>query len=96
MAFDKNEIWGKASFVDDKNEELGFRKDQCGAWIKKSDYGNRDSIYGWEVDHIKPKTKGGDDNINNLRPLHWKNNLNKSDEKLVCFVTSQGIKNIIK
>ena len=26
-----------------------WRKDYAGAWIKKSDYGNCDSDYGWEI-----------------------------------------------
>ena len=59
------EIWEKAEYIDEKNESNGFRKDQCGAWIKWSDYGNRNSKYGWEIDHIKPASKGGDDVISN-------------------------------
>ena len=30
--------------------------------------------YGWKIEHIKPVSKGGTDDINNLKPLHWKNN----------------------
>ncbi len=75
------EVWRKATIVPgvDKNN---LRKDQCGAWIKFSDYGNRNSETGWEIDHIKPISKGGKDNIENLRPLQWQNNAEKSDGRL--------------
>ena len=89
-----NQVWAKAQYVSEENEKNGYRKDQCGAWIKGSDYGNRNSLYGWEADHITPTAKGGTDAISNLRPLHWKNNASKSDGRLVCAVKSNGDKNV--
>lgn len=89
------EIWEKAEYIDEKNESNGFRKDQCGAWIKWSDYGNRNSKYGWEIDHIRPASKGGDDVISNARPLHWKNNASRQDGRLTKVITSKGTKNIL-
>jgi 5-methylcytosine-specific restriction endonuclease McrA len=89
------EIWEKAEYIDEKNEPNGFRKDQCGAWIKWSDYGNRNSKYGWEIDHIKPASKGGEDIVSNARPLHWKNNASRQDGRLTKVVTSKGTKNIL-
>lgn len=73
------QIWLKAQYAGEKNEGNGFRKDQYGDWIKWSDYGNRNSQYGWEVDHIIATANGGSDDLTNLRPLHWKNNSFKSD-----------------
>ena len=34
----KDMVWNKAKFISDGNEKLGFRKDQCEAWIKYSEY----------------------------------------------------------
>jgi 5-methylcytosine-specific restriction endonuclease McrA len=51
----------------------------CGNVMKSSDYGNTNSQYGWEVDHIKPVAKGGTDDLSNLQPLQWDNNRKKGD-----------------
>ena len=44
---------------------------------------------GWEIDHIKPDSKGGEDIISNARPLQWYNNVTRSNEKLTCPVTAK-------
>ena len=59
------------------------REDDCGDEIHWEDYGDRDSEYGWEVDHIDPDEGGG---LDNLRPLQWQNNVAKSnDPDWECF-----------
>ena len=57
-------VWEKAKLVEG-NDAGWWRKDECGAWIGRREYGNRQSQYGWEIDHINPN--GGDD-LSNLRP----------------------------
>ena len=91
-----NAVWDKAEYVSESNEEKGFRKDQCTAWIRRSDYGDRTSSYGWEIDHITPESKGGTDALSNLRPLHWGNNASRQDSRLTPYVIAEGDHNIYK
>lgn len=88
-------VWEKGEKVSENNKDH-FRKDKCGAWIAKSQYGNRDSIYGWEIDHIIPRSDGGHNELPNLRPLQWENNMAKSDGKLRCVVIAEGDGNVKK
>jgi hypothetical protein len=85
-------VWEKGEVVSD-NVPSEWRKDECGAWIGRHQYGNRNSQYGWEIDHISPE---GSDAIGNLRPLQWENNVEKSDGRLKCNVTADGTKNVKK
>jgi len=87
-------VWEKATIVPNYDPNV-WRKDHCGAWINRSSHnGKRENPvdYEWEIDHINPN--GGDD-VSNLRPLQWKNNLAKGEGRLTCAVTSDGNHNVL-
>jgi len=80
-------VWNKGRVVAG-NDSGVWRKDACGAFMKRSAHGDTTSKYGWEIDHITPVAKGGGDELSNLQPLHWQNNRAKSDGPLACAVTA--------
>lgn len=83
------QVWEKGTYV--TNE---WRKDACGAWIHRDHYGHTETDYGWEIDHIIPKARGGSDDLSNLRPLHHMNNRAKAEGRTDCVVTSKGNTNV--
>jgi len=81
------EVWKKGIVVSGF-DSAEWRKDRCGAWISWNKYGDRNSIYGWEIHHIA----GGEE----TEPLQWDNNVATGDGRLTCVVTSSANKNIKK
>jgi len=88
-------VWEKGKVVSNNDPNV-WRKDKCDAWMRRGHYGNRNSQYGWEIDHIIPESEGGTDALSNLRPLQWENNASKQAGRLVCVVISSDTKNIRK
>lgn len=56
-----------------------WRRDKYGSIMCFSQYG-KETVYGWEVDHIYPESKGGSDAYFNLQPLYWRNNRMKGNK----------------
>ena len=73
----KDSVWDKAAAVRGKNPDT-YRKDPYGNTMYKPSYGKA-SPMGWEVDHIKPKSRGGSDATRNLQALNTSVNRSKGD-----------------
>ncbi len=65
-------IWRKGDVIFDINPDI-IRRDFYGDWIKRDDYENPHSAYGWVIVHIKPESGNGNGEIKDLHPIHWKN-----------------------
>ena len=52
-------------------KSMTIAHDCRGREIRKESYGDRDSKYGWDVHHIRPISKGGTDNPDNLQIVHY-------------------------
>jgi HNH endonuclease len=87
------QVWSRGE-VAGGNDPVYWRKDLFGAWLYRGHYENRNSEYGWIIDHIKALDKGGTDNISNLRPLQWENSIRKADSNIEPHVTSEGVYNV--
>lgn len=95
---EKRKIWNKAQ-TDDNNDPDLWRKDQCGAWMYYPNYGaasvgEAHTSYKWQIDHIKPESKGGEDVVSNARPLQWFNNDSRQNGRLKTKITASGVKNV--
>ncbi len=76
-----NNVWEKAEPMPGQDPSK-IRMDPSGRPIMIEDYGKRNSIYGWEIEHFTPKSKGGTNDISNLFPGHWLMNAKKSNKTL--------------
>jgi hypothetical protein len=63
------------------NNEIGY--DFTGQEIRKGAYGQRGSRYGWNMDHILPKSMGGTDAYSNLQITHIATNEERGNRN--CF-----------
>ena len=71
-------VWEKGTIIPNLSPDL-WRWDQPQNLIKRTEYGNRESEYGWEIDHIRPVSDGGSDALGNLRPLQWAANAKRQN-----------------
>lgn len=71
-------VWQKATLTYDLRPG-NWALDSYGNKIRWEDYGNRESLYGWEIHHIVPQSRGGDDRLSNLQPLQWEENVRQGN-----------------
>lgn len=71
----KNKVWSKAKRVRGK-DPAKYRRDPYGNIIYKASHG-KSSAMGWDVDHIRPKSRGGSNSMRNLQALNSSVNRSK-------------------
>jgi hypothetical protein len=66
-------VWEKGHAVAGEDASV-WRRDDAGNLIRFDQYGDRDALWGWEIDHVTPQRLGGSDSLANLRPLRCATN----------------------
>ena len=69
--------WNNARAIRGRDPDK-FRQDPHGNTMNRSSCG-QDTSQGWEVDHIKPASRGGSDATVNLQALNTETNREKGD-----------------
>ena len=89
MAFDDETVqaaWEKGRATSNM-EATSWRKDECGAWMRREHYGNENSEYGWKIESVAPGP-GAPDDVDSLRPFHLENGFDRNTGKARCRVTA--------
>ena len=73
----KNAVWNSAKKIRGGNPSK-IRQDSYGNKISYNSYGKNTKM-GWQIDHIKPQSRGGSHNIRNLQALNTKINITKGN-----------------
>lgn len=68
------------SFWEKEFGDVEEAEDFAGYKILKCAYGQINSRYGWDIDHIQPLSKGGTDTDDNKQIVHVKTNDEKADK----------------
>ena len=72
-----DKVWRLAKKIPGKDPNV-WRQDPYGNHIQKSKFGSN-SPTGWEIDHIKPQSKGGTDSLGNLQAMQTAKNRELGD-----------------
>lgn len=82
MIPDSNKEWERQ--FGNKTVAFDFEKRE----IHKEAYGQSNSRFGWDFDHILPKDDNGTDTLDNIQIVHVKTNDEKSNKS--TFVSGNG------
>lgn len=78
----------RMSFWEKEFGDADEAEDFTGRTILKCAYGQNNSRYGWDIDHIMPLSKGGKDVDENKQIVHVDTNDEKGDK--ITFVSDNG------
>ena len=84
-------VWAGGHVVAGNDPAL-WRKDECGAWMHRLDYGRRHSEFGWEI--YDPSVGLPDSGSASLRPLQWQNFVDRLAIGTQSRVSADGLRNI--
>lgn len=87
MEFDEptiERVWERAR-ASGEQDPLEWRRDECGAWIRRELYGDFSSDFGWKIEATRP---GKLTDLENLRPFQHANSYDVANHRAHCRVTA--------
>ena len=78
------QVWEKAKAVPGMDPYL-FRKDEWGTIIRKLDFNNESSLYGWCIHYVIPPWEGGANEPVNLLPVNLHNEMNSLNDRILAW-----------
>ncbi|HKB58581.1 MAG TPA: hypothetical protein VKC56_00905 [Gallionellaceae bacterium] len=81
------QVWEKARAYAEIDSGT-WREDECGAWIRREEYGRTDSEFGWKIVNV---SGGGPDTPDNLRPLHCLNGYDIANRRHIRHMAADRI-----
>jgi hypothetical protein len=87
MAFSEEliqQVWETARGMTELSPEV-WRRDECGAWIRREHYGHEHSEFGWKILNVSP---GEPDVPANLRSFHHANGYDRAGRRARCTLTA--------
>ena len=71
------QVWEKARAYTEVDGGA-WREDECGAWMRRDEYGRTDTDFGWKIVKV---VGGGANTVENLRALHHRNDYDVANRR---------------
>ena len=78
------EVWAKGRATADADPNL-WRKDACGAWMRRDHYGRAQSEFAWKIENV---SAGGFETPESLRPFNCANSYDRANARSHCRLTA--------
>jgi hypothetical protein len=77
-------VWRRGRASGERTDDE-WRQDECGAWMRRSQYGETNGEFGWKIERTSPGSASEPDN---LRPFHVRNAYDIANQRAHCHVTA--------
>jgi hypothetical protein len=79
-----DDVWNQASAMADRDPRQ-WRRDSCGAWLYRDDYGSADSEFGWWIADL---SDAGSGEIPDLKAFHHRNGFDVTNGAALCHMSA--------
>jgi hypothetical protein len=79
-----DDVWNQSSAMAERDPRH-WRRDQCGAWICRDDYGSSESAFGWWIADL---SEPGSGEIPDLRAFHHRNGFDVTNGVALCHMSA--------